>query len=437
MADRDGDPLVADYAHRDAISFLVMGDTGEGDASQYAVVPPLLSQAGNTAFLFICSDVVYPAGEILEYRDKFFRPYRDYPAPIYAVPGNHDWYDDLVGFMSHLCSADQRPPRSAGAFASSAWLRDLLSSRPRSADRAAVADMRALRAAPDQQARQSGPYLAIDAGPVRLVGIDTGITGSIDRDQAAWLRRVSAESPRPKILLTGKPIYVDGAYRAGAIEDGGRVDDIVTAREHNYIAAIGGDIHNYQRYPVGLSDGRTIQYIVAGGGGAFMHSTHQIPRVSLPGVDEQAFRCYPLRGDSLSLYSLVYDRKLAGGRGRVFVAPDRAAAIVGERLGVAPTRPGAEGVAITPRARRAAATVFPLPSRGRGALHFPFSEFLDWNDPPLFKSFLRIDATPERVSMRCFAATGCRAHENDPPVEDAFHAQREPDGRWVWSNDTQ
>jgi hypothetical protein len=97
----------------------------------------------------------------------------------------------------------------------------------------------------------------------------------------------------------------------------------------------------------------------------------------------------------------------------MFVVPDQAAAIVGERLGVAPTRPGAEGVAITPRARRAAATVFPLPSRGRGALHFPFSEFLDWNDPPLFKSFLRIDATPERVSMRCFAATGCRAHEND------------------------
>src|SRR5207248_2323469 len=34
--------LLVDYADRDPISFLVMGDTGEGDASQYAVIRPLL-----------------------------------------------------------------------------------------------------------------------------------------------------------------------------------------------------------------------------------------------------------------------------------------------------------------------------------------------------------------------------------------------------------
>jgi hypothetical protein len=435
MAGRGGDLVVGDYADREAISFLVMGDTGEGDGSQYAVVPPLLSRAAGTAFLFICSDVIYPAGGIAEYRDKFFRPYRDYPAPIYAVPGNHDWYDDLVGFMFHLCGAEQRPPRAKAAFASAGWLRDLLASRPKAPDPVAVAEMRAMRASPGQQGRQPGPYLAIDSGPLRLVGIDTGITGSIDRDQAAWLRRVSAESPRPKILLTGKPIYVDAAHHPGPIEGGGHVDDILTAPEHNYIAAIGGDIHNYQRYPVRIRDGRTIQHVVAGGGGAFMHSTHQIPLVALPGVGEADFRCYPLRGDSLSLYSLLYDRRLAGGRGRLFVPPDQAAAIIGERLGLAPTRPSAQDVTISPAARRAAATVFPLPSRGRGALHLPFSQFFDWNDPPLFKSFLRVDATPDRVSIRCFAATGCRDHEDDPPVEDAFHAERGGDGRWRWSDD--
>ena len=153
MAGRDGDPLVAEYSDRDAISFLVMGDTGEGDASQYAVVPPLLSQAAGTAFLFICSDVIYPAGEIAEYRDKFFRPYRDYPAPIYAVPGNHDWYDDLVGFMFQLCGVEREPPRAEAALGSAAWLRDLLSSRPKAPEAAAVAGMRALRPAAGQQAR--------------------------------------------------------------------------------------------------------------------------------------------------------------------------------------------------------------------------------------------------------------------------------------------
>jgi hypothetical protein len=38
--------------------------------------------------------------------------------------------------------------------------------------------------------------------------------------------------------------------------------------------------------------------------------------------------------------------------------------------------------------------------------------------PPFFKSFLRLDVTAEAVRLRCFAATGARAQEVDPPVED-------------------
>jgi hypothetical protein len=38
--------------------------------------------------------------------------------------------------------------------------------------------------------------------------------------------------------------------------------------------------------------------------------------------------------------------------------------------------------------------------------------------PPFFKSFLRLDVTPEAVRLRCFGATGRRAQEVDPPVED-------------------
>ena len=53
--------------------------------------------------------------------------------------------------------------------------------------------MRADRARPTQfcDPAQPGPYWAIDAGPVRIVGIDTGIVGTLDADQAAWFRRVS------------------------------------------------------------------------------------------------------------------------------------------------------------------------------------------------------------------------------------------------------
>jgi hypothetical protein len=187
---------------------------------------------------------------------------------------------------------------------------------------------------------------------------------------------------------------------------------------HRYVAAIGGDIHNYQRYPVSLPDGRVIQYIVSGGGGAFMHATHKIPRIDLPGVSEDDFRCYPLRGDSLSLYSKLYDQKLGFGFRKLAIPPDEAAVIMAERLGCTPTRLTAGDVTVSARSRRAASVVFPLPGRGRGALHLPFSEFFDWNDPPLFKQFLRVDAEPGELSIRCFAATGCLGQEENPPIED-------------------
>ena len=92
-------------------SFLLLGDPGEGDHSQYAVVPSLLKSGENTEFAVICSDVIYPAGDILEYADKFHRPYKEYPRPIYALPGNHDWYDNLQGFMYHFCGLVPPPPR--------------------------------------------------------------------------------------------------------------------------------------------------------------------------------------------------------------------------------------------------------------------------------------------------------------------------------------
>ena len=49
--------------------------------------------------------------------------------------------------------------------------------------------------------------------------------------------------------------------------------------------------------------------------------------------------------------------------------------------------------------------------------------------PPFFKSFLRLDVTPAAVRVRCFAATGLRAHEIDPPVEDDFTIRLPQPGR--------
>src|SRR5262249_59751643 len=34
--------------------------------------------------------VVYTFGEARYYFDQFYEPYRNYPVPIFAIPGNHD-----------------------------------------------------------------------------------------------------------------------------------------------------------------------------------------------------------------------------------------------------------------------------------------------------------------------------------------------------------
>ncbi|WP_424530650.1 metallophosphoesterase family protein [Sphaerisporangium viridialbum] len=419
-------------------SFLIIGDTGEGDASQYAVVPGLLAIGADTAFAVVASDVIYPTGSGNEYDDKFFRPYKDYPAPIYAIPGNHDWYDGLGGFMRVFCDAPALEARRQGFSLSPSGLRGLFWTKPETIDEPRLAEARARRSSPAQRAAQPAPYWVIDLPGLLLVGIDTGIRGTIDRDQGAWLRRVSAD-PRPKVLITGKPIYDRNEYHPCPIEDGGTVDEIVRDPANNYVAAIGGDTHNYQRYPVEVG-GRTIQYIVSGGGGAFMHATHTIPRVDVGGVREDAFKCYPLRGDSLSFYSNLYRARLR--MPWLYLTPDEGLVLMSRHIGNTPPRPvgtgdgtdgtvGADGseptvpgrpVKITARTKWAARILggWPMPFRlpvGR-TFHRWFSELSDWDTPPFFKSFLHVSVQDGTLRIRCFAATGCRPQEIEPPMED-------------------
>ncbi|GII83434.1 metallophosphoesterase [Sphaerisporangium siamense] len=445
----------------DDYSFLIVGDTGEGDASQYAVVPGLLKIGAETSFAVIASDVIYPTGSGNEYADKFFRPYKDYPAPIYAIPGNHDWYDGLGGFMRVFCDAPALEAKAAGFSLSPAGVRGLLWQKPEPIDEARLAEARALRPRPEQRAAQPAPYWVIDLPGLLVVGIDTGIRGTLDREQGEWLRETSRADPRPKILVTGKPIYDRNTYHPCPIDGGGTVDEIVRDPACNYVAAIGGDTHNYQRYPVDVG-GRVIQYVVSGGGGAFMHATHTIPRVDVGGVHEDDFRCYPLRGDSLSFYSKLYRERL---RLRwLYLTPDQGLVLMSRQIGNTPPRrpgtgeapatgadpqnsqtaqdgealsdgraaqagqpgsPPARGpVKITTRMKWAARVLggWPMPLRlpvGR-TFHRWFSELSDWDTPPFFKSFLHLSVESGVLRIRCFAATGCLPQEIDPPVEDEF-----------------
>jgi hypothetical protein len=415
-----------DLTRLDDFSFLLLGDTGEGDRSQYALVPPLLAQAEGTEFLFLCSDVLYPAGDANDYVEKFYLPYRSYPGSIYAIPGNHDWYDGLEGFMRHLCGVepqlhrDRDPPLSRAAVRGMLWRRPL----PFDADRFADWPAR------EQDPRQRTPYFTIDTQRLRLVGIDTGITKDLDAEQARWLLQVSRESPLPKVLLTGTPIYVNGRRQEleleERVEDFDTVDSIVRHPAHGYVAAIGGDIHNYQRYPV-RTEGRTIQYIVSGGGGAFMHATHTIepidPRAA-GGVTEEEFKCYPLRRDSLAAFSRMFDRRLGRlrrGGPLLELTPTQAALYLREyyagrgelNLG----RPLDDEARLETGTRRAARATLLMPAEH--GFHKWLSPFFDWDDPPFFKNFLRLDVRAGELDVTCYGVRGCVCDDHEgAAVED-------------------
>jgi Calcineurin-like phosphoesterase len=323
--ERDFPDLVIDRGELDDLRFIVLGDPGDGDASQYACAPALLAEESH--LMVILSDVIYPAGDVNHYVNGFYLPYAAYKPRIYAIPGNHDWYDGLNGFMYHFCRVEGLPQTVYSArgrsmrerIARVLWRR---ASRP---ERALLSRYQHEREPGPPRPVQPGPYWALDTPRLRLVAIDTGITGEIDKDQGLWLERVSKD-PRPKVLLTGKPIYVNNTHQPCAITEHRRfakeartVDDIVRDPESHYVAAIGGDVHNYQRYPIRVPGGdggeRTIQYIVSGGGGAHLSATHLIPKVEVrrlgpdgrpsPEVEatEDAVKLFPWRGHSLARFS--------------------------------------------------------------------------------------------------------------------------------------
>jgi hypothetical protein len=265
----------------ESFSFVVLGDTGEGDASQLVLVDRFLEEAADCAFSIIASDVIYPAGRSADYREKFYIPYRHHEQDLYVIPGNHDWYDELHGFMAHFCDNRRR-------------LRD--PSLPTIGDD----KLMALRQIRTNQVFQPNMYFFIDHPLVRIVCVDTGIKAVIDDDQEAWLRRVSAD-PRPKILLTGNPIYVNGGRKRS-------LDGVLSiVEQHNYVLVVGGDTHNFQRYriPVGTgASSRIVWHVVNGGGGAYLRRTDTIPPAAEmelgpfsleEGTD---FACYPTREQS-------------------------------------------------------------------------------------------------------------------------------------------
>ena len=86
----------------------MLGDTGEGGAAQHSLRDQylFLGERPDVKFLVISSDVIYPDGAMPDYEPNFYLPFKGFTKPIYAIPGNHDWYDALEAFAANFLEAD-------------------------------------------------------------------------------------------------------------------------------------------------------------------------------------------------------------------------------------------------------------------------------------------------------------------------------------------
>lgn len=244
---------------RDGLWIDYVADTGDGWNSTYAVAYwltrpslPATDERGGLVdtqpgrLLVFGGDQVYPTANRRDYQERLVRPFetaRNYsaaPEPdVFALPGNHDWYDSLVSFTRLFCS--QR------------WFQGW-------------------------RTRQRRSYFALRLpGRWWLVATDFQLGSDIDALQVAYFKRVAASmQPGDRIILcSAEPHWVltetyqtldpevnenNLRYLEGVFERAG-------ARPRVYLA---GDLHHYRRHA--HADGT--QKITAGGGGAFLHPTH-------------------------------------------------------------------------------------------------------------------------------------------------------------------
>ena len=112
-----------------SIAFDIIGDSGaptQKQLDEYETKVTELMAADATkappAFCFHVGDVVYFYGEENYYYSQFYEPFKAYPAPIFAVPGNHDgitYNASMVSLNSFQQAFSQPRPVAGSALAAS------------------------------------------------------------------------------------------------------------------------------------------------------------------------------------------------------------------------------------------------------------------------------------------------------------------------------
>ena len=259
-------------------SFLVIGDPGEGDASQYSLASRYLElgHSDDVKFLVISSDVIYPAGAIDDYEAKFYLPFHGFAKPVYAIPGNHDWFDALEGFNANFL--EPKAARSAMQARVEADL-GLTGTNPRRIDNLIAHAERLRRLYAVNAGIQRAPFFELQTDNFALLAIDTGILRTVDQAQLTWVERTLDRS-RGKftMAIVGHP-RIAGGHDIPPVAEGQDVADsseqfaalyrLLATRNVKIVMA--GDTHDFEYYRENLAGGaRVMHHFVNGGGGAYL-----------------------------------------------------------------------------------------------------------------------------------------------------------------------
>lgn len=296
-----------------SIVFHTVGDTGgiKEPSKQFAVADAMVSdlqaktyQSGLPAFFYHLGDVVYYLGQERYFYDQYYDPYRDYDAPIFAIPGNHDGMvspslkmKTLAGFYQNFCTkAPGHNPEAQG------FSRTTMT--------------------------QPGVYFTLNAPLVKIIGLYSNISegategviagGVVGTAQLTFLQqqlKAAAQerangNPRALILAVHHPPFTGSQDHApspkmltdidNACQQAGILPDLV----------LSGHAHLYERYTRFMGTTQ-IPFIVAGTGGYFNLSGFKkisagaLPKLPFIGTDAKGNK---LRLDAFNANSFGFMR---------------------------------------------------------------------------------------------------------------------------------
>jgi len=242
--------------------------------------------------------VIYPAGSMQDYQTNFYLPFQGFAKPIYAIPGNHDWYDALEGFNANLLE-----PNAARAAMHGRVEADLgLTSTTMRRIDGLLGEAERLRQLYNVKAgTQRAPFFELQTADFALLAIDTGILRTVDQRQWAWLERALDRS-RGKftMAIVGHPRFAGGSETPSHAEGHDVADSAgqFTAlyrllASHGVSIAMAGDTHDFEYYreSSGGNSPRVMHHFVNGGGGAYLSIGTALDFPKQPPITDWAF--YP------------------------------------------------------------------------------------------------------------------------------------------------